>query len=57
MNSERWLVVSDGARPTEDIYFLESVAPRLRLEGAIVGRLDVRGWRWWPDSSDSPFWE
>lgn len=44
----RWLVVSDGARPTEDIYFLESVAPRLRLEGAIVGRLDVRGWRWWP---------
>ncbi|MGM0988734.1 MAG: glycosyltransferase family 1 protein [Pseudomonadota bacterium] len=46
LDSERWLVLSDGARPTEDIYFLESVAPRLRSEGHDVGRLGVRGWRW-----------
>lgn len=46
VNSERWLVLSDGARPTEDIYFLESVAPRLRSAGHDVGRLDARGWRW-----------
>ncbi|MDT0500402.1 glycosyltransferase [Halomonas sp. PAR7] len=46
MQHERWLVLSDGARPTEDIYFLESVAPRLRSEGHDIGRLDVRGWRW-----------
>ncbi|WP_240470593.1 glycosyltransferase family protein [Halomonas halocynthiae] len=43
---ERWLLLSDGARPTEDIYFLESVAPLLRFKGADAGRLDVRGWRW-----------
>lgn len=43
---KRWLLLSDGARPTEDIYFLESVAPRLRAEGHEVGRLDMRGWRW-----------
>ncbi|WP_300273115.1 glycosyltransferase [Halomonas sp.] len=47
MSSEsRWLLLSDGARPTEDIYFLESTAPLLRSEGHDVGRLDVRGWRW-----------
>ncbi|MGM1052657.1 MAG: glycosyltransferase family 1 protein [Pseudomonadota bacterium] len=46
MQRERWLVVSDGARPTEDIYFLETVAPLLRSEGHDAGRLDVRGWRW-----------
>ncbi|CAM3377477.1 glycosyltransferase family protein [Halomonas lysinitropha] len=46
MSGERWLMVSDGARPTEDIYFLESVAPHLRSEGDHVGRLDARGWRW-----------
>ena len=42
----RWVVLSDGARPTEDIYFLASAAPLLRAEGRDVGRLDVRGWRW-----------
>lgn len=42
----RWLLLSDGARPTEDIYFLESVVPLLRSTGADAGRLDVRGWRW-----------
>lgn len=46
LGSERWLVLSDGARPTEDIYFLESAASLLRSEGQEVGRLDVRGWRW-----------
>ncbi|GAB2730509.1 glycosyltransferase [Halomonas garicola] len=46
VSRERWLVLSDGARPTEDIYFLESVAPHLRCEGHDGGRLDVRGWRW-----------
>ncbi|RTR05130.1 glycosyltransferase family protein [Halomonas nitroreducens] len=46
VKGERWLVLSDGARPTEDIYFLASAAPRLRSEGHEVGRLDVRGWRW-----------
>ena len=45
--SERWLLLSDGARPTEDLYFLESVAPLLRSEGHFAGRVDVRGWRWW----------
>ncbi|WP_258027404.1 glycosyltransferase family protein [Halomonas caseinilytica] len=38
--------MSGGARPTEDIYFLESAAPVMRSEGHDVGRLDVRGWRW-----------
>lgn len=46
MSHERWLLLSDGARPTEDIYFLESVVPLLRSEGHDAGRLDVRGWRW-----------
>ncbi|XGA79197.1 glycosyltransferase family 1 protein [Halomonas sp. CH40] len=45
MRSERWLVLSDGARPTEDIYFLESAAPLLRAWEIDAGRLDVRGWR------------
>lgn len=44
--NERWLLLSDGARPTEDIYFLESVVPFLRSAGHDAGRLDVRGWRW-----------
>lgn len=44
--SQRWLLLSDGARPTEDIYFLESVVPLLRAQGDDAGRLDVRGWRW-----------
>lgn len=38
----RWVVLSDGARPTEDIYFLESAAPVLRQQGAFVGRFDTR---------------
>jgi len=40
-------VLSDGARPTEDIYFLESAAPFLRADGHDVGRLLVRGWKGW----------
>lgn len=46
MSSWRWLLLSDGVRPTEDVYFLESVAPLLRAQGQEVRRLDVRGWRW-----------
>lgn len=38
----RWVVLSDGARPTEDIYFLESAAPVLCQQGAIVERFDTR---------------
>ncbi|WP_311065996.1 glycosyltransferase family 1 protein [Halomonas sp. DWK9] len=34
-----WVVLSDGAKPTEDIYFLESVAPVLRSEGACIERV------------------
>lgn len=38
----RWVMLSDGAMPTEDIYFLESVAPLLRARGHRVERLDTR---------------
>ena len=33
-----WVVLSDGARPTEDIYFLASAAPGLRCRGMTVER-------------------
>ncbi|OWV29279.1 glycosyltransferase [Halomonas campaniensis] len=33
-----WVVLSDGARPTEDIYFLASAAPGLRRRGVAVER-------------------
>lgn len=46
IEASRWLLLSNGARPTEDIYFLESVVPLLRSRGHDAGRLDVRGWRW-----------
>lgn len=46
MSRTRWLLLSDGARPTEDIYFLESVVPLLRSYGSDAGRLAVHGWRW-----------
>nr|WP_298375154.1 glycosyltransferase [uncultured Halomonas sp.] len=52
MAQGHWMVLSDGARPTEDIYFLRSVAPWLRARGMTVRRLDTRRWRspgWcWP---------
>lgn len=35
----RWLVLSDGAKPTEDIYFLESAVPALREKGVQVERV------------------
>lgn len=38
-----WVVLSDGARPTEDIYFLASAAPGLRLRGVAVERVAVSG--------------
>lgn len=34
-----WVVLSDGAKPTEDIYFLESAVPALREKGAQVERV------------------
>lgn len=37
----RWLVLSDGARPTEDIYFLESASPALREQGVLTERQAV----------------
>lgn len=46
MKSQQWLLLSEGVRPTEDIYFLGSVAPLLRAQGHEVERLDVRGLRW-----------
>ena len=39
MTTEEWVVLSDGGRPTEDIYFLESAAPVLRQQGATVNRV------------------
>lgn len=48
----KWLVLSDGARPTEDIYFLRSAGPWLVERGVEVRRLDTSRWqhpRWcWP---------
>lgn len=39
MNSHTsWVVLSDGAQPTEDIYFLEAAAPALRNQGVSVER-------------------
>ncbi|MGP9765424.1 glycosyltransferase family 1 protein [Halomonas sp. AOP13-D3-9] len=37
----QWLVVSDGARPTEDIYFLESAAPELHQKGVLTERYPI----------------
>lgn len=34
-----WIVLSDGGRPTEDIYFLESAAPELQRQGIKVERV------------------
>ncbi|WP_260578752.1 glycosyltransferase family 1 protein [Vreelandella populi] len=39
MSEAQWVVLSDGGRPTEDIYFLESAAPVLRQQGATVDRV------------------
>ncbi|MCO7233466.1 glycosyltransferase [Cobetia sp. Dlab-2-AX] len=41
----RWVVLSDGARPTEDIYFLESAAPALKEQGAVIERFETRRYR------------
>ncbi|WP_158774112.1 glycosyltransferase [Cobetia sp. L2A1] len=41
----RWVALSDGARPTEDIYFLESAAPRMREQGAVIERFETRRYR------------
>ncbi|MFC0266578.1 glycosyltransferase [Kushneria aurantia] len=39
-----WLLLSDGATPTEDIYFYASVAPAWRSAGVSVTRRPVKGW-------------
>jgi glycosyltransferase involved in cell wall biosynthesis len=36
-----WIVLSDGAWPTEDIYFYESAAPILRQQGVLTERFPV----------------
>lgn len=41
----RWVVLSDGSCPTEDIYFLSSVAPWLQSRGVEVKRIDTSYWR------------
>ncbi|WP_110665658.1 glycosyltransferase family 1 protein [Salinicola halophilus] len=45
MTYPRWVVLSDGSCPTEDIYFLRSVAPWLQTRGAEVRRIDTSYWR------------
>ena len=45
MNYPRWVVLSDGTCPTEDIYFLKSVAPWLQSRGIEVKRIDTSYWR------------
>ncbi|WP_110665709.1 glycosyltransferase [Salinicola halophilus] len=48
--SSGWLVLSDGAEPTEDIYF-SHVAEWLRQKGIDTARVDTRDrspWRDWP---------
>ncbi|WP_251978352.1 glycosyltransferase [Salinicola avicenniae] len=45
MRHPPWVLLSDGACPTEDIYFLRAVAPWLRDRGIDVRRLDTRRWR------------
>lgn len=39
-----WVVFSDGARPTEDIYFLESAVPALRQRGLRIERVVASRW-------------
>lgn len=49
-NHTDWVVLSDGARPTEDIYFLESAAPALREQDVNIDRFQVSrrlGAAWW----------
>lgn len=45
MSYPRWVVLSDGICPTEDIYFLKSVAPWLQSRGIEVKRIDTNYWR------------
>lgn len=41
----RWVLLSDRARPTEDIYFLEAAAPALKEQGAVIERFETRRYR------------
>lgn len=49
MSSKHWTVLSDGARPTEDIYLLGSAAPLLegqghRVQRIVASRVAVAAW-------------
>lgn len=43
----QWIILLDRIRPTDDIYFLASVAPILRQQGIHVEEVDTRS-RWCP---------
>jgi len=40
--TKQWVVISEGARPTADIYFLQSAAPILRARGMDVAQVETR---------------
>ena len=44
MSHIKWVVLSDTALPTEDIYFLNSVAPWLAEQGCKVKKINTRRW-------------
>ncbi|CAO1665017.1 glycosyltransferase [Salinicola sp. NYA28a] len=44
MSNVKWVVLSDTALPTEDIYFLNSVAPWLAEQGYEVKKINTRRW-------------
>ncbi|WP_447529183.1 glycosyltransferase family 1 protein [Vreelandella sp. TE19] len=49
MSGQHWTVLSDGARPTEDIYLLASAAPLLEAQGyrvqrVLASRTSVSAW-------------
>ena len=51
----RWIMLVDRVRPTEDIYFLVSVAPVLRNQGMYVKEIDTRrNWCPWWRSAELP---
>jgi len=52
----RWVVLSDRARPTEDIYFSASAAPGLRAAGIDVQWIDVHRWRLAPGPAVQSVW-
>ncbi|WP_239496243.1 glycosyltransferase family protein [Salinicola peritrichatus] len=41
---QQWVLLSDNAQPTEDIYFMSSVAPWLRAQGHSVRHINASRW-------------